>query len=226
MRVAIAGAGNVGQALAAELLGEGHDVLLIEKEPRMVATVRRRHPKASVLVADACEVGSLSPAELETADAAIAATGEDQVNLVFSLLASQEFAIPRVVARVNDPRNAWLFNEAWGIDAAVSTPSLLASAALEAMGSGVLLRLQALEAGGVHICSATIREGQPSVDRRIGDLDLPMGAVVAAIVREGVVVPADPDQVIGLGDEILVITEAHTEAEVATKLLGDDQVAG
>src|SRR5438445_13815208 len=111
MRVAIAGAGKVGQAIAQQLLDERHKVVLIEEQPRVLAEARKRLPNATFLHADACELHSLAPAELENVDAAIAATGEDQVNLVFSLLASQEFGVPRVVARVNDPRNGWLFTE-------------------------------------------------------------------------------------------------------------------
>ena len=226
MRVAIAGAGRVGQALAQELLDDRHDVIVIEEEPRVLEEARRHVPGVRTLQADACELHSLAPAELETVDAAIAATGEDQVNLVFSLLASQEFGVPRVVARINDPRNEWLFNEAWGIDSAVSTPSLLASAALEAVGSGALIRLQSLHGGAVHICSAQIMESHPAMDKPVRDLGLPAGAVVASIIREDVVVPPELDQVVGLGDEVIVVTDAAGEEAVAMALLGSSDVMG
>lgn len=221
MRVAIVGAGRVGQAIAGELVDEDHEVVIIEEEPRVIEAARRRLPRVSFVQADACELHSLGPAELDRADAAIAATGEDQVNLVFSLLASQEFGIPRVVARVNDPRNGWLFDDSWGIDSAVSTPSLLASAALEAVGSGGLIRLQPLAGGAVHLSSLQVCEEMPVRDRTVAELDLPMGATVAAILREGVVVPPDPDQVVGIGDELLIVLEAAVESDVALALTGE-----
>ena len=226
MKVAIAGAGRVGQAIASDLLHEQHEVVMIEVEASVLEDARRRFPGAQYVLADACEVHLLAPAELDTADAAIAATGADQVNLVFSLLASQEYGVPRVAARVNDPRNGWLFTEAWGVDVAVSTPSLLASAALEAVGSGALVRLQAFQGGEVHLCAAQIQEGHPALDKTVRELDLPLGATVAAIIREGVVVPPDPDQVVGIGDELLLFTETIREAEVARALLGEEHVMG
>ena len=226
MRVAIAGAGAVGQAIAEELLAERHDVVVIEEEARVVTDARRRLPGASVFEADVTELHTLAPVELETVDAAIAATGADQVNLVFSLMASQEFGVPRVVARVNDPRNSWLFTEAWGIDTAVSTPSLLAAAALETVASGVLIRLQSFSGGTVRLSSMIVQEEHPARDRAVRDLELPMGAWVAAIIREGAVVPPDLDQIVGIGDELLLVVEADVEEEVAEALLGEAAVMG
>ena len=130
MRVAIAGAGNVGQAIARSLIGAGHRVLLIEKQ--------RQHfrpgqvPEADWMLADASEVGTLQNAGIEMADVVIAATGDDQANLVFAMLCKQEFGVRRVVARVNDPDNRLLFTAAWGVDVAVSPPHTL-TVAVEAV---------------------------------------------------------------------------------------------
>src|SRR5918997_966468 len=126
MRVAIAGAGNVGRSIALELLGNGHEVLLVEREPRAmkVDTV----PSAEWLLADACELETLVQAGIQTCNVVVAATGDDKVNLVVSLLAKTEFGVDRVVARVNHPKNEWLFNESWGVDVSVSSPRLLAAA--------------------------------------------------------------------------------------------------
>src|SRR3712207_7754372 len=124
MRVAIVGAGAVGRSIAGELLSNGHTVMLIEKDGRKVRT--RAVPGAEWVQADACEVSSLEEAQLATCDVVVAATGDDKANLVVSLLAKTEFAVNRVVARVKDPRNEWLYTEAWGVDVAVSTPRVLA----------------------------------------------------------------------------------------------------
>src|SRR5438309_1643060 len=140
MRVAIAGAGNVGVHIASDLRDAGHEVLLIEQDPDLVARLRATLD-VEWFVADACEVSSLQEAGLEKVDVCVAATGDDEDNLVVSLLAKQEFAVPRVVARVNHPKNQWLFNEAWGVDVSVSTPHLLTALVEEAVSVGSLVRL-------------------------------------------------------------------------------------
>ena len=98
-------------------------------------------PEAQWLLADACEIASLDEAGLADCDVVVAATGDDKVNLVVSLLAKTEFGVPRIVARVNHPKNEWLFNEAWGVDVAVSTPRLMTALVEEAVSVGDLVRL-------------------------------------------------------------------------------------
>lgn len=131
MRVAVAGGGDVGQTVARTLTAAGHQVLVIERHwpryrPRLV-------PEADWLFADACEVAALQSAYIGSADAAIAATGDDKANLVFAVLAKKEFGVPRVLARINDPNNQWLFTADWGVDLAISTPGALVFAAEQAM---------------------------------------------------------------------------------------------
>ena len=125
LRVAIAGAGAVGRSVAHDLHTHGHKVLLIERQrthyrPALV-------PEVDWMFADACELSSLQAAGIETCDAVVAATGDDRVNLVFAMLAKTEFLVRRVVARINDPGNQWLFTPEWGVDVAVSTPRTLAA---------------------------------------------------------------------------------------------------
>src|SRR6266487_506372 len=125
MRVAIAGAGGVGRSIARELVGNGHQVMLIDRDPTKLRAASL--PEAEWVLADAAELTSLEDARLQECDVMISATGDDKVNLVVSLLAKTEFAIKRVVARINHPDNEWLFTEAWGVDVAVSTPRVLAA---------------------------------------------------------------------------------------------------
>ena len=146
MKVAIAGAGSVGTAIASDLHDGGHDVLVIEQDPDLVARIRG-DLDITWVVADACEVSSLDAAGLSTVDVVVAATGDDEDNLVVSLLAKQEFAVPRVVARVNHPKNQWLFTESWGVDVSVSTPQLLTALVEEAVSVGSLVRLLRFEGG-------------------------------------------------------------------------------
>ena len=111
MRIAIAGAGNVGRAIARELLDNGHQVLLIDRDPK--ALKLDSVPDAEWLMADACEIASLDKAALGNAQVLVAATGDDKVNLVASLLAKTEYGVPRVVARINHPKNEWMFDSSW-----------------------------------------------------------------------------------------------------------------
>ncbi|HXY45065.1 MAG TPA: NAD-binding protein [Acidimicrobiales bacterium] len=218
MRVAVAGAGKVGRFLAEDLAGSGHQVLLLEKDPTLVASIE---PQAGVtcVAADACEVSSLHAAQLDDVDVMVAVTGDDEDNLVISLLAKQEFAVPRVIARVNHPRNHWLFNEAWGVDVAVSTPQLLAGLVEEAVSVGVLVRLLQFEGGNTRLVEVTLAEGSPARRQALGDLGLPRGATIVAIVREGHVVVPRSDTVLDTGDEVLLLASAAIDDNEIRDLL-------
>jgi trk system potassium uptake protein TrkA len=154
MRIAIAGAGSVGRSIAGELVENGHQVMLIDRDPEAIKPGRIE--AAEWVLADACEVALLEDAGLQTCDVVIACTGDDKVNLVVSLLAKTEFAVGRVVGRVNDPRNEWLFTDAWGVDVAVSTPRILAALVEEAVSVGDLVRLFTLRQGQVNLVEVTL----------------------------------------------------------------------
>ena len=219
MRVAIAGAGNVGTFIAEELLDNGHDVLVMEQVPEIAAKIGARSG-LEVRVADACEVSSLKEAGLETYDVVVAATGDDEDNLVVSLLAKQEFAVPRVIARVNHPKNEWLFNESWGIDISVSTPHLITSLVDEAVSVGRLVRLFQLERGQVQLVEVTLAENAPVAGHAIRDVDVPRDATFVAVVRDEHVVMARGDTVFYPGDEVLALVTPESEEEVRGILTG------
>src|SRR6266571_2641093 len=124
MRVVIAGAGNVGSYLATDLTSRRHEVILIEQVADIAARAKSEVGDATVIHGDACEPWVLERAEAARADVVVAATGDDEDNLVISLLAKQEFAVPRVIARVNHTKNEWMFNENWGVDLSVLAPHL------------------------------------------------------------------------------------------------------
>lgn len=219
MQVAIAGAGKVGSYIAADLKGAGHDVLLIERDPDLAA---RAMPSLDVrwFVADACEVASLHQAGLADVDVMVAATGEDQVNLVISLLAKQEFAIPRVVARVNHPKNQWLFNSTWGVDVSVSTPHLLTALVEEAVSVGSLVQLLQFEGGEARLVEVTLADDSPAAGEAIANLGVPRDATIVAIVRGGHVVVPRGDTVVQAADEVLALVTPESEAPVRTILIG------
>ena len=216
MRVAIAGAGAVGRSIAGELLANGHSVMLIEKDARKVRT--RSVPGAEWVQADACEVASLEEAQLATCDVAIAATGDDKANLVVSLLAKTEFAVNRVVARVKDPRNEWLYTEAWGVDVAVSTPRVLAALVEEAVTVGDVVRLMSFRKGAANLVEITLAEDTPWVGRPLRDVPLPRETVLTAILRGDRVITPSPDEPLEAGDELLFVTHADVEEQLKAVL--------
>jgi len=217
MRVTIAGAGNVGRSIAAELLGNGHEVLLIEREPRALKV--ESVPGAEWLLADACELDTLVEARVQGCDVVVAATGDDKVNLVVSLLAKTEFGVDRVVARVNHPKNEWLFNESWGVDVSVSSPRLLAAVVEEAVSVGDLVRLLTFRQGQANLVELTLAPDAPLVGKLIGTVPWPADAALVAVLREGRVIVPSPDIALEAGDELLLVATTEVEAEL-DRLLG------
>ncbi|HEY0560398.1 MAG: TrkA-N domain protein [Mycobacterium sp.] len=220
MRVAVIGAGNVGRSIANELLDHGHSVLLIEREPRAMKV--RSAPRAEWLEADACEVSSLTQARLEECAVVVAATGDDKANLVVSLLAKTEFGVPRVVARVNHPKNEWLFNEAWGVDVAVSSPRMLTALVEEAVSVGDLVRLMRFMQGQASLVEVTLPTDAPVVGKAVGDLPLPEDCALVAILRSGRVILPTPQTPLAGGDEVLAVTTTpEVEGKLAALLNGE-----
>jgi trk system potassium uptake protein len=220
VKVAIAGAGSVGTAIAKDLHANRHEVLVIEQDPDLVERLR---PTLDVtwIAADACEVSSLDAAGLASVDVVVAATGDDEDNLVISLLSKQEFAVPRVVARVNHPKNQWLFNESWGVDVFVSTPQLLTALVEEAVSVGSLVRLLQFERGTAHLVEVTLADDSPSAGVAIADLEFPRDATVVAVVREDRLVVPRGDTVLQAGDEVLALVTADAESAVRKLFIGD-----
>jgi trk system potassium uptake protein TrkA len=219
VKVAIAGAGVVGLAIAKDLRANGHDVLLIEKDREVVAL---HQPALDVtwVVADACEMRSLDAAGMAEVDVAVAVTGDDEDNLVISLLAKQEFAVPRVVARVNTPENQWLFNDSWGVDVLVSTPELLTSLVEEAVSVGSLVPLLELGDGETHLIEVTLAAVSPVVGKALADLELPRDATVVAVMRQRRVLPPRAEVELATGDEILLLATTDAEEAVYRLLVG------
>lgn len=212
MRVAIAGAGAVGRSIARELIRSDHTVMLLERkldhlDPDAI-------PEAEWVLADACELRLLEASALETYDVVIAATGDDKANLVLSLLAKTEFGVNRVVARVNDPRNEWLFDSSWGVDVAVSTPRMLASLVEEAVSVGDLVHLMTFRKGQANLVEVTLPENTPLAGKPVKKLSLPRDAALVTILRGGrVIVPQQDDPLEG-GDELLFVASVEVEAEL------------
>jgi trk system potassium uptake protein len=212
MRVAIAGAGAVGRSIARELLENGHEVLLIDQKPSSIKV--DSVPRAEWLLADACEISSLDDAALDRCNVVVAATGDDKVNLVVSLLAKTEYGVPRVVARVNHPGNEWLYNESWGVDVAVSTPRLLSALVEEAVSVGDLVRLMTFGQSEASLVELTMPADAPLAGQQVGSIEWPADAALVAILREGRVLVPQPQDPLQPGDELFFVTSQDVEREL------------
>src|SRR3954453_8965588 len=212
MRVAIAGAGAVGRSIARELITNGHQVLLIDKEPRAIKP--ERMPDAEWLLADSGGLSSLQEGHLDRCEVVIAATGDDKVNLVTSLLAKTEFAVPRTVGRVNHPNNEWLFTEAWGVDVNVSTPRIMSALVEEAVTVGDLVRLFTFRQGNANLVELTLPDDSPFVGKPVGRIPWPDNSALVTILRDGQVYTPGEEQPIESGDELLFVSSPEAEQEI------------
>ncbi|MEP6798138.1 MAG: TrkA family potassium uptake protein [Lapillicoccus sp.] len=209
MRVVIAGAGSVGRSIARELLHNGHQVLLIDKDADDVQA--SRVPDAAWLLADACEITVLEEAKVQECDVVVAATGDDKANLVVSLLSKTEFGVPRTVARVNNPKNEWMFDESWGVDVAVSTPRLMTALVEEAVSVGDLVRIFQFQQAKASMVELTIPAGSPYIGKPVGDVAWPDDTVLVGIIRDDRPIAPSRDDAVEAHDELLFITTPDSE---------------
>lgn len=212
MEVIIIGAGSVGSSSARELLSHGHKVTIIDVKPEAVS--RSEIQKATWVIGDACELSVLRQAKPENADVVVAASGDDKTNLVVSLLARSEFGVPRTVARVNNPKNEWLFDDAWGVDVAVSTPRLMTSLVEEAVEVGDVVRLMTLKSGSATIAEYTVPADHPIIGYSISQVQWPYETTLTAILRDGLPITPTSDDVIEGGDELFFITTPTGEDDI------------
>lgn len=210
MRVLIAGAGSVGRSIARELLSHGHEVTLMDRLPAAmkIASVA----DAEWMLADACEPTALADAGASECDVVVAATGDDKANLVISLLCKTEFAVPRVVARVNNPKNEWMFDSTWGVDVAVSTPRIMTALVEEAVSVGKMVKVFTFHQSGASIYEITLPIDSPVIGRRVAAVQIPGTAVLAAIIRSDRPIAPNGDDTFEAGDQLLLVIDAIGES--------------
>jgi trk system potassium uptake protein len=213
VKVLIAGAGRLGAQIAQVLSAARNEVTLIDADDDRLAQLEGRIP-VRLVAGDACEPPLLEAAGALTADLVIAATGDDEDNLVISLLAKRQFSVPRVAARVNDAENTWLFDERWGVDASVPAAAPLISLIEEATGATDTVALLRLSKAGVDVIETAITPESRTSGLALGDVRLPEGTVVATIVRDGQPTVPDPSTLLRPGDELLFVSHTATEQEI------------
>lgn len=216
MRIIVAGAGNVGAYVAAQLLEAEHQVVVIDNDPDRIDHLDL--PGAELFTGDACEPNQLARTDPGNTDVLVAVTGDDEDNLVMSLLAKQEFGVPRVIARVNNPANEWMFDARWGVDLSVSTPHLLTALVQEAVSVGSLVRLLSFEQGKAALLEITLAEDATIIGREIAEAGFPRDSTVVAILRRDHVVVPRGDTTFAEGDEVLVLVTPASEPDVRALL--------
>ncbi|WP_329272151.1 TrkA family potassium uptake protein [Streptomyces pseudovenezuelae] len=213
MKALIAGAGRLGTQIAQVLAAARNDVILVDIDDDRVAELEGLLP-VRLLAGDACEPGVLEDAGVLTADLVIAATGDDEDNLVISLLAKRQFEVPRVAARVNDSENTWLFDQNWGVDTAVPAATPLISLIEEATGATDTVALLRLSKAGVDIIETAITPQSRAAGSTLAEITLPTGTVIATVIRDGQPTVPTSEMRLQPGDELLVVSHAATEQEI------------
>ena len=158
--------------------------------------------------------------DLPACQVLIAATGDDKTNLVVSLLAKTEYGVPRVVARVNHPKNEWMFDESWGVDVAVSTPRMLSALVEEAVTVGDLVRLFTFRQGNANLVELTLTSSSPVVGKRVGEMTWPVDTALVAIIRDTRVITPSADDSLEAGDELLFVASPDQEGSLEDLLGG------
>jgi trk system potassium uptake protein len=212
VKVVIAGGGSVGTSIALDLMDRHHEVTLMEQNAVTAERLKSMLPGVTVMAADACEYASLASADVRAAEVMIAATGDDEDNLVISWLSKQEFGVPRVISRINNARNEWLFNESWGVDVSVSTPALITSLVDEAVEVGSIIQLMTLAHGRMRLIEVTLDSNAPAVveNLTLDELRLPDSLRVVAVVRNEQ--PLVPSGTMHFLEQDHVVLMARTDA--------------
>lgn len=222
MKVVIAGGGSVGTSIALDLLDRHHEVTLMEQVPATAERLRGQLPGVNVIAADACEYASLASADVRSADVMIAATGDDEDNLVVSWLSKQEFGVPRVISRINNARNEWLFNESWGVDVSVSTPALITSLVDEAVEVGAIINLMTLAHGRMRLIEVTLDANAPAVVQNLtlDELRLPDAVRVVAVVRNEQPLVPSPTMHFLEEDHVVLMARIDATEDCAAAFIG------
>lgn len=215
MFVLIAGGGRTGAQLANLLISQDHEVRVIESRPDVLERIHQELPTEAIVEGDPLELSVLELANIRHADALAACTTSDETNLTLCYLAKTQYKVPRTIARVNNPRDAWLFDSKFQVDVAVNQADILASLIQEEMSLGDMITLLKLRRGNYSLVEEKILPGARAVGMAIKDLALPEHCVIAAIIRKGEVMIPRGVTIFEIGDEILAITDLEGTSSLA-----------
>jgi trk system potassium uptake protein TrkA len=219
MFVLIVGGGKVGSHLAKLLLEEGHTIRIIDHRPDVLSKLHRELPAEVIHPGDGTDPARLEQSGVRKANVVAAVTGSDEANLIVTTLARFEYDVPRIIARVNSPRNAWLFTPDMGVDVALNQADLMAKMIAEEMSLGDMMTLLKLRKGEVEIVEEKIAQTALANGKAVRDVDWPSGCTLAAVIRKGEVITPRGDTVLQAFDEVLAVVRT-TQREALARLLG------
>lgn len=212
MYILIAGAGQVGRFLA-QSLEDTYSIGLIDLDESKLEIVAVT-PNIAIYRGDATSPADLETAGILKADIVVAVTGDDEDNLVISQLAKAVYKTPRVIGRINDPRNQWLFNETWGVDVAVSSPQIILQLISEELSLSDVLTLLKLKVGKLSLVEVTVGPDSPARDKKVKSIGFPRNAVAVAILRDATVILPHGETTIKAGDSVLLVTSPEMEEDI------------
>jgi len=219
--VLVIGGGKVGYYLTKELIGSGHEVVLMEKDRERANQVADEI--GSIVIAhDGCEGKYLAEAGANRADIVAAVTGDDEDNLVICQMAKHHFDVPRTIARVNNPKNEELFKHL-GVDELISPTRMILGSIEQDIPVHELLHLAALGEGELELIEAHLQAGSPAIGRAPKDLSMPNGCSLFAVIRDGVATPLRPETVLNEGDKVIAIGKAECEVLLREQLIGESE---
>ena len=218
MFVIIVGGGKTGSQLAQGLLGEGHQICIIEDREAVVERLREELPREIVLVGDGSSPAVLENAGIDHAQVLAAVTGEDETNLVICTLARSEFNVPRIIGRVNNPKNAWLFTPQMGVDVALNQADILAKLIEEEMSLGDMMTLLKLRKGEYSVVEEKVHPDSIAVGKCLNELEIPTECVIAAVIRKGKLIIPHGDTTLMPADEIIAVLHASESVKLADVL--------
>ena len=219
MVAVIVGGGRGGSYLAQDLLSQGYQVKVVDHRPDVVAKLRQEID-GEVICGDGCSPQILEQIGAAKADLVVAVLHDDEDNLVVCRMAKHHFHVRRVIARVNNPRNEWLYTKAWGVDVAISQVHLTSKVIEEEIGLGELVTLLKLNRGEAALVEMHLPETSPCRGKAIRELNLPTDTVIASVIRNGKLLVPRGDTRLETGDEILAISTVAAEKPLRNILVG------
>jgi len=218
MFVIIVGGGKTGSQLALQLLEGGHQVKVIEERPDVLERLQEELPAGVVITGDGSSPTMLEQAGIKEAHVLAAVTGEDETNLVVTSLGRFEFGVPRIIARVNNPKNAWLFKKDMGVDVALSQPDILAKLIVEEMSLGDMITLLKLRRGEYSIVEEKVHPDAPVVGKPLKEIELPDKCIFVAVLRGGNLIVPRGDTVLQTMDEVIALVHSSQLSLLARTL--------
>jgi trk system potassium uptake protein TrkA len=218
MFVIIVGGGNIGSHLAKMLLDGGHTVKVIDERPILLEKLPKELPAEVIIAGDGSSPLTLENAGVRKANVLAAVTGSDETNLVVTSLARFEFNVPRVIARVNNPKNAWLFSQEMGVDVALNQADILARLVAEEMSLGDMMTLLKLRKGEFSLIEEKVHPLSPSANKTIREINLPNDSVIVAIIRKNQLLIPHGDSILQPADEVLALVHASQLNQLAALL--------